>query len=328
MNHALYTARILVVALIAPLVLAAVIIVVGFSVAAHLPGRIPVHWDLSGQVNGYGSPYELPIAFVAVCVPLIALFGGIVVLWSHRGPLTILAKILAVTSLWVTLLVGATFVGALISPSAASHPAVLLVATVVIATAVAAAGWFVLPRGARGVAGSVRPVVAPLALTDGERASWIRTASASPAVFWTLVALGVLLTGVALFVTIATSGRYWAICFLPLVLILASLSTFAWTVRVDARGLLVRAALGIPVFRIPLDQISSANVIDIRAASEYGGWGLRIAMNQRIGIIMRSGEALEVHRTKGLSLVVTVDDASTAAGLLNGLIKRGATALP
>ena len=327
MNHALHTARILVVALIAPLIVAGVVIAVSFSLAARLPGRVAVHWDFSGHANEYGSPYELPIAFVAVCVPLIAVFGGVVVLWSHGGPLTALAKILAVTSVWVTLVVGMTFTGVLLDESAGAHPVILLLGSFAVATVVAAGAWFALPRGVRGVAGRAYPAAAPLALAEGERASWIRTASASPAVFWTLIALGVVLTAVALFATISTSGQYWVVSFLPLVLILASLSMFAWTVRVDARGLLVRAALGIPVFRIPLDQITSANVIDVHAVSEYGGWGIRIAMNQRIGIIMRSGEALEVHRGKRLALVVTVDDAAGAAALLNGLVQRRGAAL-
>ena len=38
MNHALYTARILIVALILPLVLAGIALAVGFTIASHLPG--------------------------------------------------------------------------------------------------------------------------------------------------------------------------------------------------------------------------------------------------------------------------------------------------
>ncbi|MEJ1230123.1 MAG: hypothetical protein WDM88_05085 [Galbitalea sp.] len=130
------------------------------------------------------------------------------------------------------------------------------------------------------------------------------------------------------FATIASGGRYWAVSFIPLAVILLSLSMFAWTVRVDVRGVRIRAALGIPVFKVPLDRITSADVVDVQALSQYGGWGIRIALNSRLGIILRSGEALEVHRSKGLDLVVTVDDASSAAALINGLLQREGAPLP
>ncbi|MEJ1230124.1 MAG: DUF1648 domain-containing protein [Galbitalea sp.] len=173
MNHALYTARILVVALIAPLVVAAATIAVGFSLAARLPARIPVHWDLSGHVNGYGSPYQLPIVFVAVCVPIVAVFGGIVVLWSHRGPLTLLAKILAVSSVFITLVVGIAFTGVLLNRDSGAHPAALLGISFGVGIVASVGAWFALPRGARGVGGTARPAVAPVALSPRERASWI-----------------------------------------------------------------------------------------------------------------------------------------------------------
>jgi hypothetical protein len=194
-----------------------------------------VHWDLSGNVNGYGSPYELPIVFVAVCVPMV--------------------------------------------------------------------------------------------LSPDERASWLRSTSAAPAVIWTVVAIGVVVSGATVLATASTGGRYWAVSFIPLALIPLSLSMFAWTVRVDTRGVLIRAALGVPVFRIPLDQITSANAADVQALAQYGGWGIRIALNSRIGIIVRSGEALEIHRLKGLAMVVTVEDATTAAALINGLVAQRSAAM-
>jgi hypothetical protein len=110
--------------------------------------------------------------------------------------------------------------------------------------------------------------------------------------------------------------------FIPVVVILLLLTNFTWTVRVDARGVRVRSVIGVPWVSIPLDQITSADVIEVQALAQYGGWGIRWALNGRIGVIVRSGEALEVHRAKGLDLVVTVDDAGTAAALLNALVTR------
>jgi hypothetical protein len=41
---------------------------------------------------------------------------------------------------------------------------------------------------------------------------------------------------------------------------------------------------------------------------------------------VRGGEALEIERTSGRSVVVTVDDAATATSLLEGLLSRGKSA--
>ena len=328
MNHALYTVRILIVALIAPLVLAGAALVWGFSLAAQLPARIVVHWDLAGHPNGYGSPFQFPIALASVCLPLIAIFGGAVVLISHRGPLTPLAKVLAVTSIWVTLIISVTFLGSLLDRNAGADIGAMLGIALAAATVVAAAAWFVLPPGVRGVGGSVRSAVTPVTLADGERASWIRTTSVSAGMIWVVVAVCAVIAAVTIFSTIATGGQYWWFAFVPVVVLLIVLSNFAWTVRVDGRGLRIRSVLGIPVVHVPLDQVTSADVTDVQAISQYGGWGIRFALNGRIGVILRSGEALEVHRRKGLDVVVTVDDASSAAALLNGLVQRSGVPLP
>ncbi len=327
MNHALYTARILVVALIIPLLITGAALAWSFALAAQLPARIVVHWDLAGHPNGYGSPFEFPIGLASSCLPLIAILGGAVILISHRGPLTPLAKLLAVTSIWVTLIISITFLGSLLDANAGKDIGLLLGLGFGSATVVGTGAWFVLPRGIRGVGGSVRPPVTPVALAQGERASWIRTASLSAGLTWGIVLICVAIAAVTIVSTILTKGQYWWIAFIPLVVLLIALSNFAWTVRVDARGLTIRSVLGIPVVHVPLDQVTSADVIDVQAISQYGGWGIRLAFNGRLGVIVRSGEALEVHRSKGLDVVVTVDDASSAAALLNGLVQRSAVPL-
>jgi hypothetical protein len=85
--------------------------------------------------------------------------------------------------------------------------------------------------------------------------------------------------------------------------------------------------IGLPTFRIPLAEIRSAAVTDVQPLSGYGGWGVRFGLNGRVGIILRAGEALEILRTKGHSLVVTVDDAISAAALVNALVEQRASGL-
>jgi hypothetical protein len=186
----------------------------------------------------------------------------------------------------------------------------------------------VLPKGVRGVGCTVRPAGAPVTLADGERATWIRTASLSTGLIWFIILICVAIGAVTVVSTILTNGQYWWISFVPVVVLLIALSNFAWTVRVDSRGLTIRSVLGIPVIHVPLEQVTLADVIDVQALSQYGGWGIRFALNGRIGVIVRSGEALEVHRSRRLDVVVTVDDAGSAAALLNGLVQRSGAPLP
>ena len=63
-------------------------------------------------------------------------------------------------------------------------------------------------------------------------------------------------------------------------------------------------------------------------AAEFGGWGFRLGLDGRFGIVLHAGEAIQVERRHGRPLVVTVDDAQTGAGLLAALVARAQTARP
>jgi len=56
---------------------------------------------------------------------------------------------------------------------------------------------------------------------------------------------------------------------------------------------------------------------------EFGGWGVRTSVaTGATGVVLRSGEAIEIHRTGGRRFLVTVDDAATGAALLATLAER------
>jgi hypothetical protein len=178
-----------------------------------------------------------------------------------------------------------------------------------------------LPKAVKVPRGGGTPV-APVALGAGERASWIRSATAPAGLTWGVVGFMVLITAILLYTVLARGSGNWWIAFLPVLIFLIALSNFAWTIRVDARGLRMRSALGIPTISVPLADIESADVIDVQALAQYGGFGVRWGLNGRFGVILRSGEALQVLRHDRRSVVVTVDDATSAAALINGLVKR------
>jgi hypothetical protein len=72
--------------------------------------------------------------------------------------------------------------------------------------------------------------------------------------------------------------------------------------------------------------VVDAGVAQVNGFAEFGGWGIRQRPGA-LGIILRNGESLQVTRRNGRRLVITVDDAETAAALLMAFAKR-AGALP
>ena len=321
--------RVVLVAIVIPLVLTVIALIVSFSLAAALPASIPTHWNVKGEVDGYGSPYTYPIIIASVCLPFIAIFGGTVVLMTHRYPLTVMGKLLAVISLWLVLFLGIGMIGALLTTPAITAGTVpafrvvgwsLLVAFVVGVAAAAGAG-VLLPPAARRTPGRA-PAVAPIVLGEGERATWIRSTVANPPVIWALVGILLVVTTVCVLVVVRSDGKAWPIVFIPVLLIGVALTNLAWTVRVDGTGVRARSSIGIPTITIRLADIVSADVLDVNTFTEYGGWGFRWGFNGRMGVIVRSGEALEIRRRRGLSFVITIDDADSAAALINSLVAR------
>ncbi len=322
--------RILLVTVIAPVVITVAAVIVLVSLAASGPSRVATHWVFSGEANGYGSPFTYPILMVAIAVPLIALLGGGSVVLAHRGPLSPVIKLAAVAPAWMSTFLGILFVNALLrqrtvaAVSTASAPGLDLLVGVLVALALAVGAWFVLPRAARRSAESEPPATPAVALATDERASWIRTASVSHGVLLVLVLITVVVGAVELVVISVSDGKTWWLAFVPALLLILLLCNFAWSIRVDSRGVRIRSAFGVPTIWIPLDNIVSASVVQAQAISEFGGYGVRWNLNGKLGVILRSGEALEIRRRKGLTVVVTVDDATTAAALINGLVQRGA----
>jgi hypothetical protein len=320
--------RLFTVAVLAPLAFAIAGVLVTVALAASGPARVATHWGFSGPPNGFGSPYTYPILIAVISVALIVLLGGSAVLAAHRSPLTGMLKVLAIAPLWVTVLLDVSLGGSLLeqrtsaSVSTAANPALALVIGVVIASVLSVGAWFLLPKAVRSPAADEPVTVSPVLLADGESASWVRTTSASRGVLLIFVGIGVILGAAEILVVLSTGGRAWWFSIIPVVVLIILLSNLAFTVRIDSRGTRIRSVVGIPSISIPLRDMESARVIEVNALSQYGGWGIRWNLSGRLGIIVRSGQALEIHRRRGLIVVVTVDDATSAAGLINGLVQR------
>ncbi|MBO1334727.1 DUF1648 domain-containing protein [Streptomyces sp. VRA16 Mangrove soil] len=300
-----------------PFVAAAVVAaLVRISVRDRLPDPMATHFTGNGHPDGFSSTG----GFLAVSVPVLlgagVLLGGTAA-WQRVAP----ARWTAVLA-WATAgLLGSVTVSVLRVNAAVddAHDARLpwwhLVAACGVAAVAGAIGWALTrtwPRGG-GVGSGEAAEGTPLTLGASEQAVWVRTTGS-----WQL---GLIAGALAVAGGVALAlGGWWGSA-----LLVAGVATagFGWVqVVVGPKGVVVsQVGLPWPRIRIPLQDIESASRRDVGALTDFGGWGYRIRPRAS-GVILRSGEALVVRKRGGREFAVTVDDAATAAALVNSLLAR------
>jgi len=306
-----------------PPVVAATASIVGMLLTPDLPETLATHWGVDGSVDqtgGLGS-------YIGVVAGIVLGFTAGAIGFSVAPLRTGTSRLFVRSVIGIT-----TWLGVFISLSmylgvqtqrnvtdVEALPSSTLLAPLGIgfAVAVLVAALFVLlaprvpnTRGPSAVASS-------LDLADGELAYWAGTARPSRA--FIAVPIGSVLFIVVLFTVVGLP--VWLTVLVSLVL--ASLATMlAWHVVVDRRGLTATGLFGFPRFHIPIENVASATVTQVNAFKEFGGWGVRVGRRGDWGVVVRTGEAIEVERRHGAPFVVTVDDAQTGAGLLTSLARR------
>jgi hypothetical protein len=149
-----------------------------------------------------------------------------------------------------------------------------------------------------------------------ERAAWSGSAS-NP--WFAVFAIGQVVSGLAALLLVPPA--------LPVTLVFTGiiLGLFAVVrVRVDGGGVLVSyGPFGFPRQCVPLTRIRGARAIDV-APPRHCGWGYRgsLVLSRRASIVIRRGDGVELDCGEKGTLVITVDDAETAAGLVNDLVDR------
>ena len=165
-------------------------------------------------------------------------------------------------------------------------------------------------------AGPDRPSVG---LRPGQRAYWSDRA-VNPAMLW---ALGLIPVAIALL----PAGLSW-----PMAIWLALVGTFVTAVTyrlkatVDAQGVTIRfGLLGFPWRHIGLGSIREATT---RELSTFGDTGLGLRFNPVTGTTaykVRGGPAMVLALESGRTVLVSVDDPETGAGLVNDLLAQRVT---
>ncbi|MEV7380551.1 DUF1648 domain-containing protein [Streptomyces lydicus] len=296
-------------------------VVVYVSVSARLPDPLATHFGTDGRADGFTSPQ----GFLTGCLAVLLVLGiGFGLPAGLREPSAGTPWLIAggfATAAALGYLICLTLLGNAGAPDGAAVRLPMWQMAVALGLAV--------PAGALGrlLAG---PAPRPTEQAEGEAprldlpgataAGWSRTISSPP-----LVALGVLVCGGGL-VSILGGEVLTGVT-----LLLAGAVAVAVTsvrVTVDRRGLTLAPTL-LSAFRIRFRRIAPGRVAEatsrrIDVFAEFGGWGYRVRP-ERSGLVLRSGDGLVLRLTGGRRFMVTVDDAATAAALLNTYADRART---
>lgn len=314
-------ARFRLVALLIPLGLTAAAVIVQLAIAPSLPDPVAIHWGVGGVPDGFAPVWSV-VAMTVLAGAVLPLAMGLSGLRGLRlgdqgGTYRFLGAVAAGLSALITVV--GTWSLALqrgLDDAAGAPPVTTAVlASSVVALAVGAGAWLVQPS----VPAARRPArtAEPLDLGAEEDAVWLRTTSLGG--FGRMVlGAGLVLVGlgtVAAWLLPSDRALAWSLTGSLVVLVAVTAVTGAFRVRVDRHGLAVTSLIGLPRLRVPVADVEAAGVVDVNPAGEFGGVGLRTAPG-RFGVVLRSGEAIQVTRRSGRQFVVTVDDAETAVALL------------
>lgn len=313
--------------IVLPLAMTVAAVAIQLWLLPRVPDPVAVHWAVSGAPDGYAAPWTVPALSAGLGIGMTLVLSAFALLGSREGEwgatIRFLGSLAPAVVGAVMVVITGTYAAQVDLPVATQSAGIFgpLVWSGATGIVVGVVAWVSQPRLTVS-GGTVRPAT-PVLLGPGERAVWVRTASLASGGMAVLVGAAVLLFALAA-LDIATAGSAWPILLIVAVVVTAAiLATMLFRVRVDHDGLSVTSLLGVPRFRVSLDQVVEVKVVTINPMADFGGWGLRKALDGRTGVVLRRGEALEVERARGGAFVVTVDDASTAAGLLLALRERG-----
>ncbi|MEU5420018.1 hypothetical protein [Streptomyces sp. NPDC020667] len=310
--------RRLAVSVVPPLVCAAVVLWVFLSVRDRLPGRIASHIGPGGNADGFsGQGSFLGVAW-GVLLGDGVLFGALVYFTrpgnGGQRVLAVIGGAVAVLTGWLATAVLLANTG-VHDASSVTLPGAQAALAFGAAALYAAVGWAACGKdeGADSDSGPSADA-SRLALGDSEIAGWSRVAGSR-----VLPLTGVLVFASGVVVGVAAG---W-LSALSLFLIGAAMTLLTGVrVTADRRGLTVTpSTVPWPRINVPLQRIAEAGHRPVKPLRDFGGWGYRVRSGAS-GVVLRSGDAISVRLTTGSEFVVTVDDAATAAALLNTLADR------
>lgn len=302
---------------------------------ARLPDPVATHFGVHGQPNGHLSRGAL---VATLCVLVI---GSVLLAWPY-----------ARTSSGELGGAGAR------SERAAAAPVRLGIVGFVSSTAVLMSGMTIglnLDRAVWTAAGPLRPgmllgllgvpVVVGLALATIARRSWPNDGGAEATsealslgegerAYWSgtarnrwapIIILAIVVESVVLYLAFSHHSSVALPVLLAQGLVVIVLEQL-WLIRVSVNARSLSIAYGHTGWirqRIAMDRILRASVLELEPLA-HGGWGYRgsLKLRGRAAVVVRGGTALRLALQDGAELFITVDDAETAARLINGFVER------
>ncbi len=287
-----------------------------WSVRDRLPEPVARHWGVAGAADGFSSLGTTLVVNAGLVLALAVPLGLVAVVARQPVALRrVLAGTAAFLSVFVTVLAADALRGQLDLPDAAAAPpptvGILLATVGGLVTAVAVAALTRSQANAPLATGRPPPDAPRLVATVGAP-SFDGTLAGLDTAAWVLATVA----GTVLLVVSAVVS-WWL---LPIAVLVAGLLVGMGRIscRIDHGGLSARA-LRIRILHVPIAEVAEADVVDVDPFWEFGGWGLRLDVAGRVGLVTRKGEAVRIRRGDGSQVLVTVGDAATAAATLNTL---------
>ncbi|EGD56974.1 DUF1648 domain-containing protein [Gordonia neofelifaecis] len=288
--------------------------------SGDLPDDVASHFRADGTADRFSSVTEL-IVLTSVTGVVGAVIAGVGA-YFVKEPVTsrIVAALGSGTAVFViavTVWITARQRG-LGDSTEATAPAWVMICCALLAIVVAVAVAFTTPVHAIDYLREAAVGDVPVS-GDGRR-TWSGTASGSAGGLITVGATVAVLCGLGV-----VMANWFLIAFAVIIAVAGLALTGSVQVRVSDEGFRAASKIGWPVITMPLSEIRRAEVVQVNALRDFGGWGYRVSGRRHLrgakGFVLRSGEALMVVGDHRRELVV-VDGASDAAGVLNALVSR------
>lgn len=313
--------RFVAVAIVVPLVLATAGVFALLLTGDRLPDPIATRWSMSGEPNQSLPLWGVIAGVVLVGGVLPAAIGASSSVPLKRGARGMSFRFLGASLAGMSGFVVVAMVGTALAQTElvdVDGAAVVwgpVACSLIIGSALGVLGWAIQPRHV--VSGGAAEPARPLGQRPGERVAWMReTAIGRVWVMFSVAAVVLIWASVLITWSVGDSLAAVGGVGAAAIAVTAAIATvLAFRVRIDRRGLCVTSVFGVPRFSVKPEEIERVEVVEVNPLGEFGGYGVRWRPG-RLGVVLRTGEAIEVHRTSGRSFVVTVDDAETGAAVL------------
>lgn len=285
--------------------------------AERFPDPVAHHWGPGGRADGFAALW-VNLAMAAGITLVVAVPMAVAALMLRETMMRrTMAGLAAGLPVFVIVLVADSLRTQIGLADAAQAPSpslgMGLGALLGIAVgAVAAKAVRPLPRELRLAA---RPPAAGLPrVAAGAPIAWEQRLPGSKPLAVILLAAGALTAGLAL-----VAG--WGLLVIAAALVVLLVVQLRLRVTISADDGLQVQGTGFRLLHVPPDEIAMAEAGTVDPW-QFGGWGLRVDVNGRTGVITRKGPALHVTRGDGSEVVISLDDPEAAAAALNSAADR------